>query len=150
LEAAPDGAAILPLEHTPFLRDARLGRYTATNDATFRHLATLATPWRRAFTPLLFAARGKQPLQILDPWYEISEPNGGLPASVNALTSPEILKRSLPEASYLKVWRERFDYALVLNADVPDAYGPFVPPEGVELVRDEGFAQLYRIARKAP
>jgi hypothetical protein len=64
-------------------------------------------------------------------------------------TDPQIYSRSAPFASYLNVWRERFDYALVLNADVPDAYGPFVPPEGMELVRDEGFAQLYRFARQA-
>ena len=147
LDFAPPGAAILPLEHTPFMRDAPIGRYSALNEPTFRHLAALATPWRRAFTPILFAARGKQPVQVLAPWYEISEPDGGLPASANALASPEIYARAVVFASYLKVWRERFDYALVLNADVPDAYGPFVPPEGMELVKDEGFAQLYRIGR---
>jgi hypothetical protein len=150
LAAVPAGAAILPLEHEARKHDAPIGRYTALGEPTYRHLVTLALPWRHAFTPNLFAARGKQPVQILQPWSEIAEPDGGLLASVNALTTPPVYDEAVKNASYLKVWRDRFDFAVVVNADVADVHGQFVPPEGLELLKDEGFAQLYRITRQRP
>ena len=75
---------------------------------------------------------------------------GRSPPSVNALADPAVLARSVGRAPYLRAWRERFDFALVLNADMRDDNGPFTPPAGVELVADEGFARLYRIDRAAP
>jgi hypothetical protein len=150
LDLVPPGAAILPLEHSARTSEVPIGRYTVLGEATFRHLPSLAAPWRRAFVPTLFAERGKQPIEVLAPWSEIAERNGGSLASVNALTQPEVYDRDLKGASYLKAWRERFDFALVLNADIPDVHGRFVTPDGLELVKDEGFAQLYRIQRRAP
>ena len=147
LADVPAGAAILPLEHEASKNAAPMGRYTTLGEPTYRHLAALALPWRRAFTPILFAARGKQPVQILSPWNEIAEPDGGLPASVNALTMRPVYDEAVKYASYLRFWRERFDYALVINADAADDNGPFVPPDNLELLKDEGFAQLYRIVR---
>ena len=148
--SVPPGAAILPLEHR-FKRaeGGPPGRYTTMGEPSHRHLATLALPWQRAFVPTLFTARGKQPLEVLPPWNSIVEPDGGTPPSVNALTDPAILARFLGRAPYARAWRDRFDYALVLNADMPDDNGPFTPPPGVVLVADEGFAQLYRIDRAA-
>ncbi len=150
LASVPPGAAILPLEHR-FKRaeGGPPGRYTTMGEPSHRHMHTLALPWRLAFVPTLFTARGKQPLEVLPPWNTIVEPDGGTPPSVNALTDPAILARFLGRAPYARAWRERFDYALVLNADMPDDNGPFTPPDGVELVADEGFAQLYRINRAA-
>jgi hypothetical protein len=150
LADVPAGAAILPLEHEASKNVAPIGRYTALGEPTYRHLAALALPWRRAFTPTLFAARGKQPVRILQPWDEIAEPDGGLLASVNALTSRQVYDEAVKHASYLRFWRERFDFALVLNADVADVHGRFVPPDGLELLKDEGFAQLYRVIRQRP
>jgi hypothetical protein len=150
LADVPAGAAILPLEHEASKNVAPIGRYTALGEPTYRHLAALALPWRRAFTPTLFAARGKQPVRILQPWDEIAEPDGGLLASVIALTSRQVYDEAVKHASYLRVWRERFDFALVLNADVADVHGRFVPPDGLELLKDEGFAQLYRVIRQRP
>ncbi len=49
---------------------------------------------------------------------------------------------------HLAHWRERFDYVLVLNADMPDGAGPARPVPGLELVADEGFAQLLRIQKQ--
>jgi len=43
-------------------------------------------------------------------------------------------------------WRERFDYVLVLNAQVPDADDEASVPE-LELLADRGFARIYRILR---
>ncbi len=148
LAAVEPGAAVLPLEHQVLkAAGGPIGRYSAMHVPSFRHLPTLALPWRRAFVPTLFAFRGKQPIEVLSPWDEISEPNGGFLASVQALVDPAVYAAALPGAPYLKGWRERFDFALVVNADMRDDNGSFVPPIGMELVADEGFAQLYRIKR---
>ena len=54
-----------------------------------------------------------------------------------------------PYAGYVvQDWARVYDYVLVVNADVPDQDGVFQPPAGVRLVRDEGFARLYRIDRQ--
>jgi hypothetical protein len=63
---------------------------------------------------------------------------------VNALARPELIPWDAP---YIRSWRTRFDYVLVLNADCPDATGPVRLPAELVLVKDEGFAQLYRIRR---
>jgi hypothetical protein len=107
-------------------------------------MVTLAVPWRQAFVPTVFAIRGLHPIKVLPPWNEISEPEGGYIPSVNALHDRALYDDEIIFASYLKDWRTRFDYALVVNADMPDDAGTFVPPPDMELVKDEGFAQLYR------
>ncbi len=148
LALVPQGAAILPLEHdAPGAKGGPVGRYTAMHAPSYRHLPTLALPWRQAFVPTLFAFRGKQPITILPPWDAISEPNGGFVAHGQALVDPARFAAALKGAPYLAAWRERFDFALVVNADMPDEDGPAVLPPGLELLSDQGFAQLYRIRR---
>ena len=147
LAAVPAGATILPLQHDPTLAlkwHAPAGRYMfGVGDATYRHFPALAVPFRHAFVPNLFAARGLQPLKVLGSWDRIVEHNGGDLASVSALT-----RTPLPEeASYIPGWRSRFDYVLVLNADMPDQAGPFRPPPELTLVSVTRFAQLWRVAR---
>jgi hypothetical protein len=147
LAAVPAGATILPLQHDPTLGlkwHAPAGRYMfGVGDATYRHFPALAVPFRHAFVPNLFAARGLQPLKVLGPWDRIVEHNGGDLASVSALT-----RMPLPEeASYIPGWRSRFDYVLVLNADMPDQSGPFRPPPELTLVATTRFAQLWRVAK---
>ena len=39
----------------------------------------------------------------------------------------------------------RFDYALLLNADMPDRDGPVRMPAGSLMVIDTGFAQVWRL-----
>ena len=150
LAAVPAGATILPLQHDPSLRlmwHAPAGRYMfGVGDATFRHFDALAVPLRHAFVPNLFAARGLQPLKVLGAWDRIVEHNGGDLASVSALVRPPLPE----EASYIPGWRERFDYVLVLNADMPDQSGPFHPPPELTLVSVTRFAQLWRVARPHP
>jgi hypothetical protein len=148
LAAAPAGATILPLQHDPSLAlkwHAPAGRYMfGVGDATYRHFDALAVPLRHAFVPNLFAARGLQPLKVLGDWDRIVEHNGGDLASVSALT-----RTPYPdEASYIAGWRGRFDYVLVLNADMPDQSGPFRPPPELTLVSTTRFAQLWRVARQ--
>ncbi|HLZ82722.1 MAG TPA: hypothetical protein VKQ54_04085 [Caulobacteraceae bacterium] len=147
LAAVPAGATILPLQHDPSLDlkwRAPAGRYMfGVGDATFRHFDALAVPLRHAFVPNLFAARGLQPLKVLGDWDRVVEHNGGDLASVSALGRPPLPE----EASYIPGWRTRFDYVLVLNADMPDQAGPFRPPPELTLVSTTRFAQLWRVAR---
>ena len=147
LASVPAGASILPVQHDPSLAlkwHAPAGRYMfGVGDATFRHFDALAVPFRHAFVPNLFSARGLQPLKVLGDWDRVVEHNGGDLASVSALT-----RAPLPdEASYIPGWRGRFDYILVLNADMPDQSGPFRPPPELTLVSTTRFAQLWKVAR---
>ena len=142
----PAGARILPMQHDPSLWlkwRAPAGRYMfGVGDATFRHFDSLAVPLRHAVTPKLFAAKGIQPLRILGAWDDVAEHSGGDLASISALSRPP-----LPgEPAYVPGWRARFDYVLVLNADMPDTGGPFHPPAALTLVASNRFAQLWRIA----
>lgn len=144
LQPVPPGATVLPLQHVPSsTASAPAGRYTG-GMPVFAHLPALAVPWRNAFVPTLFAVRGKQPLQVLPPWSEWNEPDGGMLADVHVLDDPAVLAASIGLDRFLERWRH-FDYALVLNADLPDRNGPLVPPPTLQLVRDEGYARLYRI-----
>ena len=147
IATVPAGARILPLQHSPTLAvkwTAPTGRYISSlGDPTFRHYAALATPLRRAFVPNLFSARGLQPLRVVGDWDHRVEHNGGPLASVSALGRPWRAGDPL----YLRGWRSGFDYLLVVNADLPDAGGPFRPPSGVILVSDTGFAQLWKVRR---
>jgi hypothetical protein len=149
LAAVPAGAAVLVAQNTADRRAAPLGRYTITGPA-YWHFPALATPERRAFIPYLFTAAGKQPLRVLPPWTEISVPEG-IPPSVDLLAPPppgRAASLAHPPA-YLQAWGERFDYLLVINADLPSADGPMPRLANLALISDQGFAQLYRIARPA-
>ncbi len=146
LSALPEGASVLAVEQQPREKSrAPLGRYTVLAESNFRHLASMALPWRHAFVPQIFSARGKQPLVVLPPWDEISEANGGRLADEHAL-DPEPSADALADIpDYIYAWRVRFGYVVILDADVPDKFGPFTVPPELTLVRDDGFSRLYRI-----
>ncbi len=141
------GSRLLTVQHDPGLLDrfrAPAGRYMfSVGDDMFRHYGALATPLRQAFVPNLFAARGLQPLQVRGDWDRWVEHDGGDLASVNAL-------RRAPkphEPSYLPGWQNHFDYVLVLNADLKDEEGVFIPPTQLQLISDQDFAQLWKVRR---
>lgn len=157
----PAGARLLPLEHTPDqICGAPQGRYLFSRGDAWRgsrsiahhwHYATLAVPWRQAFVPTLFAMRGKQPVRVLPPLNALMV-DDAVGLSVGALNADDPTRYAPwwgPSnlAHHLAGWREWFDYALVVNADMPDGAGPARPVAGLELVADEGFAQLHRIQR---
>lgn len=148
LQDVPPGAAILPLEHSAPAYMLPLGRNFMDGFPAYYHLPTLAVMWRHAFVPTVFTARGKQPLAVRPPWDRLAVPEGPV-ASVTALTMESTASWAALWSPYLRQWH-RFDYALVLNAELPDQYGPITLPPEFELVRDEGFAQLWRIRRAAP
>lgn len=150
LKKVPAGAAVLPLGHEPEIVGgfARSNRYFAWGLDTFRHLATLSVPFSHAFVPTLFTAKGKQPLSVLPPWSEIAVPEGNL-LPTGVLSCPTMMREYRDYAPYLSDWRNRFDFVLVANADIPDrTVGNFMP-SGLTLVEDAGFAKLYAIG-KAP
>jgi hypothetical protein len=112
-------------------------------------MQALAIPWRHAaFVPTLFAARGKQPILVRPLWAPWAMPDGSSLPSIHALSDPAILADALGFAPYMREWRTRYDFVLVLNADVPDKNGAFLPPPGLERLSDTGFAQVYRIERR--
>lgn len=144
--AITPGAAVLLVENYPGSpTDPRLplGRY-AHAEPIFRHLPTLVVMWRQAFVPTLFAAAGKKPLRVLPPYLSIAVPEGGIP-NVSDLDNPA----RLGEFHYLAQWRQKFNFVLLVNADVPHAQGSMAQVPGVTLLSDEGFARLYRIDKPA-
>ncbi|OWV85416.1 hypothetical protein ATY78_25745 [Rhizobium sp. R635] len=151
LKKVPAGAAVLPLGHDPETASSLVhsNRYFFVGEDTFRHLSTLAVPFSHAFVPTLFTAKGKQPLSVLPPWSEVAVPEGNLlPTAV--LACPLMMQEYQGYAPYLSDWRRRFDFVLVVNADIPDrALGAFMPA-GLTLIEDAGFAKLYAIDKAAP
>lgn len=149
LTHVPPGAALLSMQNLPDSHQAiwhgPLGRFTYGEPA-YRHLPSLAIVQRRAFVPTLFTAAGKQPVTVRPPWSEIAVPEGDLP-SPSALRDPRIIAHRFP---YLAHWRTRFDYLLLLNADMADGKGQLPDDPALTLVADEGFARLYRIVRSEP
>jgi hypothetical protein len=145
LAAVPEGSAILPVTHKPKGMPVGIDqRHYAWNEDTFRHLPTLAVPYAHAFVPTIFTAAGKQPLTVLPPWKDIAVPEGNL-FSIGLLNCPAELKVFSAIAPYLANWRQRFDFVLVVNADMPDQYGGETIPSGLRLAADTPFAKLYAI-----
>ena len=126
-------------------KTAPRGRYTSGGENSFRHLPALAIPWQHAFVPTLFSARGKQPVITVPPWDDISEPNAGILNDVHTIDAVAPQEPDFQTVRYMRNW-QKFDYLLVLNANTPDLSGPFVPPAALTVVRDAGFAVLYKIA----
>ena len=150
LAHVPAGASVLPLDHRPSIRGmahAPVGRYFHLG-ASYYHAYTLSVMERGAFSPLIFTMQGKQPLRVQEPWKDISVPNGGRSPTMAVLRKPT--RGWLTVAPYIRPWRERFDYALMLNADVLEDVNKEIVPDGMTLVSDEGFARLYRIERVRP
>lgn len=139
LAELPEGAALLPTRIVPetFSWTDASQSILFLDFAQF-NVALLAVPERRAFVPMLFSAAGKQPIRVLPPSNEIAVPDGPQPRVQQLLSG-----RPHPQFPYLRDWRSRFDHVLLLNAQ---GNGPGMPP-GLTLLRDAGFAQLWRIDR---
>jgi hypothetical protein len=147
LENVPPGTAVLPLQNEIYatnIADQPIGRIVGGTYPSFWHYPSLAVMEREAFVPYLFTARGKQPLRVRAPWSEIAVPEGG-PVPAHLLN--EDISESVP---YMKDWNARFDYLLLMNADIPNPGGPMPEIANVHLVADQGFARLYKIDHPAP
>lgn len=148
LSALPPGASIIPVGslstvNLPFMH---ANRAMAANYNTFRHLATLAVPQSKDFVPTMFTSEGQQPLAVTKAYEDIDIPQGGL-VPWAFLACPKIEGVATSVAPYLKHWRQRFDYILQLNADLPGRFGEAVLPDGIQLVASTRFAKLYHIDR---
>ncbi len=150
LSHVPPGATVFALQSEP--TDARkepVGRYLACCGAptatVAAHRAALAIPQRHAFVPFLFAVPGQQPVRLLPPWDALA-PDSYTPPDVHAIDvppSPDLLRTD----PYLQDWDKRFDYVVLIGMDHEDRRGPFHPPAPLQLVSDDGYARLYRIAK---
>lgn len=145
----PAGAKMITLQHDEHKGSiTRPGRTLAAGTETFRHIATMSIVWQHAFIPTLFSQAGKQPVRIAPAYLPFSAPGGGILPSVHVLDGKASQARTDLEEPYISGWQKNFDYVLILNADRPDKYGPFKAPPALKLIKDTGFAQLYRIMRK--
>lgn len=146
LAFVPADSKVLPVTHRPVrwpgLRHA--SRYFFWNEDTIRHLPTLATPDAGAFVPTLFTAIGKQPLEAIGDFRSMTVPEGNL-LSVGSLFCESMQRFYLNFTPYLADWRQRFDYVLVVNADLPDRYVGAALPDRLTKVADADFAVLYAI-----
>lgn len=151
IEMIPTGSAVLPLLHEvePSARYTAPQRFYGPENPTIWHLPTLAVPMAHSFVPTVFAARGKQPLMVLPPWDEIAVQDGAV-ASIATLICPNKRREAEAFAPYLAHWHDRFDYVLVINADMPDRTTGEERPKGLQLIRDGGFADLYKVDRSVP
>lgn len=147
LASVPPGATLLPAFEVPALRwDAPAGRYFPRGQfPAYGHLPSLAVVRRDAFVPTLFALRGRHTLAVRPPWAELEMPQGsGAPA--NRLDDAD-MAAVLP---FLRDWRARFDYLLVIDDVRRPSDAPVLPAPGLTLLSDEGFARVYRIDRRDP
>lgn len=148
LALVPAGSAVLPLvNRSPGDIATPPGRHFAVGRIPL-HLQypALAVPWREAFVPMLFAARGKQPLRVMPPWDAMAVLEGhAAPADLLDGFVPTPQCRYV--VGYLAEWRERFDYILLLNADSAHFKGVVPSLQRMEPISDQGFARLYRVPR---
>lgn len=154
LADVPAGAAVLVLARSPTDegRDsAPIGRYFRRHQSAYWHYGAYAVIDRAAFVPTLFAADSQQPLRVRAPYLDISSPLGCYMVPAQTLYDPALAASEEGLcAPYVRLWRERFDYFLLLNTDERfDLNGPFTPPDSMRLQRDAGFVRLYRVDRAA-
>lgn len=136
ISVIPAGARVMPLAADEGDETPPLGRELGDMTPTWSHLDALIVMRRHAYVPTLFAEAGKQPLSVLPPFDEDNEASGGL------LATPDDLRAGRSDtAAYLPHWRQEFDYIVLLNAK--HAAETALP--GTHLIRDEGFARVYRI-----
>ena len=141
------GADYLKLSGDPGLQpDAPKSRYLSTiGFPMYWHMAALVLIERRAFWPMLFAHPSKQPLRVLEPYAELSNPAGGLPY-LGGLKADSFPKWQLSLYPYLADWRSRFDYVLVLNAGVAGDLHEYWPDRLLFLGQND-FSALFRIKK---
>ena len=147
LERVEPGTAILPVQpHMPTedVGNMPVGRLVGGKFPSFIHYPAIASIEREAFMPYLFTAIGKQPLRVREPWIKIAVPEG-TPVLPEELTEPAPYY-----APYIADWKNRFDYILLLNADMASPDKPMPEFDTVHLVADEGFVRLYRIDHPKP
>ena len=127
--------------------EAPTGRFLSIiGTPSYWHIAALVAIERHAFWPNLFSSDDKQPIEVLPPFKEISDPNGSLPL-YRGLALDDIPAADLKNFPYVANWRSRFDYVLVLNAGVAGDLRNFLP-DRLEFLDQTSIAALFRIKKK--
>lgn len=141
------GADSLRVSGDPDLQPGVLkSRYISTiGFPMYWHLAALVLIERRAFWPLLFADPSKQPLRVLEPYRELSNPAGMFP-HIGLLRPDGLSKTDLKLYPYLADWRSHFDYVLVLNAGIVDGLDEFLT-DRLSLSGQNDFTALFRVKK---
>ena len=147
----PRGAAVFSVQSEPVDPSKEpVGRYLGGIPKTrwetvMRHMPALVVPQRLAFTPTLFSVPGQQPLKILPPWTDLTPVLSAVPDMhvLDRSLTPEVLQRD----PYLGDWKKWFDYVIIIGTDHEDYLGPFVPPDQLRLVSDNGYANLYQVVK---
>jgi hypothetical protein len=148
LAPVPAGASVITLQHEPSAREIAAhptGRFLGKETAAYWFSGSAVVWLKRGFSPMLFAQRGVHPFSVNPSWRAMAYVEGGDLPTIAALTDPKLMARYPP---YLRLWRQ-YDYVLVLNADFADRNGPVRLPPDLALVKDAGFAQLWRLATPA-
>jgi hypothetical protein len=138
----PSGASVLLLQqHWSETGPTPLGRLVAGfpsgRCASERHYASLIVMWRKAFIPSLFTVPGQQPLAVKPAYRDRAVYSTGIPFIGDMNTRS---RRQFDP--YLENWPQKFDYVLLLNADL----GSTPLPEA-RVIADHGFARLYKVPR---
>lgn len=141
-QAIPPGASVLILQQKwGDMHNVPIGRLVAGCPANVcaaeRHFGSLVVPWRRAFVPTLFTVPGQHPLGVKPPWRAKSVFASGIPFA-------DDIEESVSRDPYLINWQDKFDFVLLLDADLGRTAIP-----GTEMIANEGFARLYRVTPRS-
>ena len=132
----PVGASVMVLQQK-WDGEAPIGRLITAcpggECAAERHFGALTVIWRHVFVPVLFTVPGQHPIAVRPPWDKNAVYASFIPFT-DELAPGEYGDR------YLLHWWKRFDYVLVLDADLGGT-----PIPHARLVRDSGFARVYRV-----
>jgi hypothetical protein len=136
----PPGAAVLPARtELPDVQPGPFGRVLPNFSRMDENLAALALIERHAFWPLLFADPSQQPVIVRPPYDQLAAPLGR-PARWRALIDDPPTPAELAEFPYLRGWRARYGFVLVVGPPPP---GP--APKGLTLIRAGEETSLYRV-----
>jgi len=139
----PPGANILPARtEIDETRADGFGRVLPNYSRLDDHLAALALIERHAFWPLLFADPNQQPVAVRPPYDQIAAPLGWSTPWANLFDAPAT-PAAVRQYPYLRDWRARFDYVLLVGPRPPAA----PTPAALTLVRAGDETSLYRINR---
>jgi hypothetical protein len=140
--ALPPGASVLLLQqHWSESEGTPIGRliagFPSGRCASERHYASLIVMWRQVFIPSLFTVPGQQPLAVKPAYRDKAVYSTGIPFIGDMNTAS---RRQFDP--YLDHWQKKYDYVLLLNADLGRT-----PLPGTRIVADSGFARLYQVNR---
>src|SRR5580704_10768012 len=112
---------------------------------TYWHLASFVLLDRHAFWPNIVAEESQQPIAIKEPYREL-EAVRSPPLNYTDLSMSEVPEEELAHFPYLRDWKEKFDYVLVLNAEGAPDLDHFLPNQ-LQLVDRQGIAALFKIRK---